>query len=174
MAEARVQIVDEHDQPIGGATKQEAFAKGLIRQIVRGLTEDGQGRLLLHKRAPHKKPNANLWDWLPSGHVDEGETYDQAIRRESEEELGIPNSLLVFTPIETYYTSREAEGLKLNNFSRVFKITIQPGAPAPRLDESEAVELRWFTVEELKEAVRNRPDEFAPSVHLLLPKYYTS
>jgi len=173
MTEARVQIVDEQDQPIGGATKKEAFAKGLIRRVVRGLTQDEHGRLLLHKRAPTKQPNPNLWDWLPSGHVDEGETYDQAIRRESEEELGIPRDEISFEPIETYYTSRQAGDFLLNSFSRVYKISIKTDKPI-QLDTSEATELRWFTPKELANALKNEPEKFAPSVALLLSKYYKS
>ncbi len=171
MAEARIQIVDEHDRPLGGATKSEAFAKGLIRRVVRGLAEDAEGRLLLNKRSPQKQPNPNLWDWLPSGHVDEGESYDQAIRRESEEELGINSTLIHFVPIETYYTSRTSGDMLLNNFSRVYKLTLPAGADI-RLDESEATEFRWFTLSELAQALADNPDLFAPSVQLLFPKYY--
>lgn len=170
MADALVQIVDEQDRPIRGATKQEAFQKGLIRRIVRGITEDEQGRLLLHKRTPHKQPNPNLWDWLPSGHVDQGETYDEAIRRESEEELGLRDGI-TYIPIETYYTSRTTGDLILNNFSRVYKITVHSTAPI-RLDETEATEMRWFTVKELSDLLKGNGEQFAPSVHLLFPKYY--
>ena len=167
----RVQIVDSHDKPIGGATKKEAFEKGLIRRIVRGITQDETRRLLLHKRAPHKQPNPNKWDWLPSGHVDEGEDYEQALNRETEEELGIGRDAFQFTPIESYYSSREAHGLKLNSFNRVYEITVSSTAPI-RLDTSEATELRWFTVAELANNIRENPDQYAPSVLLLFPKYY--
>lgn len=171
MSEPLVQIVDEQDQPVGGATKQEAFARGLVRRVVRGMTEDEFGRLLLHKRAPHKVPYPNLWDWLPSGHVDEDETYDQAMHREAEEELGIPSSMITLSAIETYYSSVTANGIKSSSFSRVYKVTLTAKAPI-RLDESEATELRWFTIKELAEALAQSPDHFAPGVQRLFPKYY--
>jgi len=173
MAETRIQIVDEHDNPIAGATKQEAFAKGLIRQIVRGITEDEQGRLLLHKRAPHKQPNPNLWDWLPSGHVDEGELYDNAIRRESEEELGIPSDHMVFTPLEVYYSSRKTGDFTLNNFGHVYRIGLRSNEHI-LLDKTESTEFRWFTPQEVAQALQEHPEQFSPGVHLLFPKYYQS
>lgn len=171
MREVHVQIVDEQDRPIGGASKQEALQRGLIRRIVRGITEDELGRILLHKRAPHKQSHPNVWDWLPSGHVDLGESYEQAIMREAEEELGIPASMFTCTELETYYSSRTIGDIVNSSFSCVYKISLPSTAPI-RLDTSEATELHWFTVPELAALIKKSPDQFAPGVIRLFPAYY--
>jgi isopentenyldiphosphate isomerase len=87
--------------------------------------------------------------------------------------LGIPRDEISFEPIETYYTSRQAGDFLLNSFSRVYKISIKTDKPI-QLDTSEATELRWFTPKELANALKNEPEKFAPSVALLLSKYYKS
>lgn len=52
-----------------------------------GVLIDGQGRFLLTSR-PHGKVYAGYWEF-PGGKVEGGETVEQALRRELQEELGI-------------------------------------------------------------------------------------
>lgn len=47
-----------------------------------------QGRLLLGKRSAHRTAYPGVWD-LPGGHVEAGETAEQALVRELGEELGV-------------------------------------------------------------------------------------
>jgi len=51
---------------------------------------DGQ-RLLLQKRSESKHVQPGKWDTSVGGHVDPGETFDQAARREMAEEIGLAN-----------------------------------------------------------------------------------
>ena len=44
--------------------------------------------IMLAKRGPHRKAYAGLWSF-PGGHVEEGESLSQALRRELQEEIGI-------------------------------------------------------------------------------------
>jgi mutator protein MutT len=48
----------------------------------------GQGRLLLGKRSARREAYPGVWD-LPGGHVEAGETAEQALARELREELGV-------------------------------------------------------------------------------------
>ena len=50
MGRKLIQIVDEHDQPVGAASMDEAQTKGLWHRIVRVMVEDGQGHVLLQLR----------------------------------------------------------------------------------------------------------------------------
>jgi 8-oxo-dGTP diphosphatase len=52
-----------------------------------GVLIDGQGRFLLTSR-PQGKVYAGYWEF-PGGKVEDGETVEQALRRELQEELGI-------------------------------------------------------------------------------------
>jgi mutator protein MutT len=58
-----------------------------LRHIVNGLLMRG-GRVLLARRAPHRKAYPDRWSF-PGGHVETGETQDEALIRECREEIRI-------------------------------------------------------------------------------------
>src|ERR1700687_5649359 len=58
---------------------------------------DADGRVLLAQR-PAGKPMAGLWEF-PGGKVDPGETPEQALVRELQEELGIETATSCLAPI---------------------------------------------------------------------------
>lgn len=82
-------VVDADDQVIGQATRAEVHARKLFHRAVHILVFDSQNRLYLQKRSLLKDTCAGLYSTSCAGHVDAGETYDQAAVRELGEELGI-------------------------------------------------------------------------------------
>lgn len=62
-------------------------ATALMRQVVCAVIQDSSGRLLLARRAP-KQHLEGFWE-LPGGKVEPGESLQQALQRELEEELGL-------------------------------------------------------------------------------------
>jgi isopentenyl-diphosphate delta-isomerase type 1 len=85
--------VDENDAVIGPRTRGELHRLGLRHRAVHILVFNAQGDLFLQKRSANKDINPNLWDTSAAGHVDRGESYDEAARRELMEELGIDGTL---------------------------------------------------------------------------------
>jgi isopentenyldiphosphate isomerase len=78
--------VDMHDRPTGRqVTKQEAHDNKLLHRCVAIYVFDEQGRLYVQV---HKK-SGGLLDNSVGGHVDAGEDYPTAAKREGEEELGL-------------------------------------------------------------------------------------
>ena len=61
----------------------------LIHQVVHVLVLNGKGGLFLQKRAMSKSVAPGKWDTSVGGHVSSGETIEEALTREMEEELGI-------------------------------------------------------------------------------------
>ena len=81
--------VDENDQVISTRSRDELHRLGLRHRAVHILVFNARGDLFLQKRSASKDINPNLWDTSAAGHVDLGESYDEAARRELSEELGI-------------------------------------------------------------------------------------
>lgn len=111
-----------------------------------GLVVDGAGAVLLARRAG--EPKQGLWD-LPGGFIDEGETGEEALRRELREEAGVdvePGAFVGALP-DRYGD----EGPWTINL--YWEARIVSGEPAPADD---VVELAWFPRKELPPR-----DEFA-------------
>jgi len=167
MAE-KIQIVDENDEPIGGSTRQEAWANGSYYRLVQIVLRDEDGNFLLQKRSSLKALFPNCWTNAASGHVDEGETYEISAPRELAEEIGVE------VPLEfvgKFLVQKRMDDKIINQFNGVFegkvahdtKFTIQP---------LEVSEVRWFTPEELKEKIATSPSEFTPAMVQAVNEFY--
>lgn len=86
-------VVDEQDHPLRRATRREIHEQGLFHRAVHILVFNKHGDLLLQKRSVLKDTHPGLWDSSAAGHVDSGETYEQAAHRELAEELGISDPI---------------------------------------------------------------------------------
>jgi isopentenyl-diphosphate delta-isomerase type 1 len=170
MPDPAIQVVDENDQPIGSASKQEIWEKGLTHRIIRVMIEDEHGRALLQKRAPTKQPYPGRWDHSVAGHVDVGEDYETAARREINEELGIVAKDL--EELGSFRSNATFEWRKLNRFNRVYRLRLDSHIQF-RLDPEEATEARWFELDELKQLVKDKPEEFSYGFPLVLERYYS-
>jgi len=82
-------IVDENDRAIGTKTREEAHVNNLRHRAVHLLIFNQAGELFLQKRSLWKDKNPGLWDSSAAGHVDAGESYEEAAVREIGEELGV-------------------------------------------------------------------------------------
>ena len=92
------------------------------------------GMLLLGRRAPHRS-YPDCWE-LIGGHVEPGETIEQTLVREVEEETGV-------TPVQFAKLSLlRAEGIELH----IYRVDAWSGG-SPTLYGDEHVELRWFAVD---------------------------
>jgi 8-oxo-dGTP diphosphatase len=111
-----------------------------MRNIVNALFVR-QGTVLLARRSPHRRAYSNLWSF-PGGHVEEGETFSEALARELREEVGvIPTS---YTPLEPINDpNSEATDPVIYH---VYAVTAWDGGE-PTMINTEHTELVWFTPE---------------------------
>lgn len=128
-------VVDENDREIGTAPRWQVHAEGLRHRAVHILVFDGRGRLYLQRRSTAKDTHPLKWTTSASGHVDPGETYQQAATRELKEELGLE---LKLRPVGRIAAGPVTE----NEFTEVYwaRAAIEP-VPEP----SEIIEGRFFT-----------------------------
>ena len=85
----RFDVVDEQDRVIGVESRGVVHATGLRHRAIHIFVFNGRGELFLQKRSPWKDKHPGKWDSSAAGHLDSGEEYAAAARRELREELDI-------------------------------------------------------------------------------------
>lgn len=82
-------VVDAQDQVLRQATRGEVHRERLLHRAVHVFAINPRGDVLLQQRSLLKDAHPGVWDSSVSGHLDAGESYEQAAVRELEEEMGI-------------------------------------------------------------------------------------
>ena len=110
------------------------------------------GKLVLQKIAYTKKTDAGKWSFSAGGHVDAGENYEQAALRELQEEMGVVAQLDSY--IGCIRKKRENRpGAFFHGFKVFSDAIIIP-------DEKEVAESQEFTIDEVKEMIKENPNQF--------------
>jgi len=84
--EEPVNVYDPQGRAVGALPREQAKRSRLAVGAVNVLLVSTRGDVLLQRR-PDDKENGGRWDKTVGGHVDEGETFDEAAVREAGEEL---------------------------------------------------------------------------------------
>jgi isopentenyl-diphosphate delta-isomerase len=152
-------VVNNRDEVVGKALRRDVHANGWWHRAVHVLVFDHAGRVFLQKRSMKKDLSPGLWDSSCSGHLDSGEDYDAAAMRELGEEIGV----FVKTPPARWFRIEACVETGWE-FVWVYRLT-HDGPFVLHPDEIETGS--WFTVEEVSRWMKERPNEFCPSIRLL-------
>ena len=111
-AEEMFPIVDEEGNITGAATRGECHSGSmLLHPVVHLHVFNSRGEIYLQRRPMWKDIQPGRWDTAVGGHIDLGESVQQALVRETAEELGIDLTQLQVEPMGHYVfqSSRERE-----------------------------------------------------------------
>ena len=135
-------LVNEAGETIGKASRQECHSGSkLLHPVVHLHIFNEAGDIFLQKRAMTKDIQPGKWDTSVGGHIDYGETVEEALKREVREELGITS----FEPV--YMTSYVFESTVEKELVNTFR-TVYTGKILPDTDELDGG--RFWTIEEVK------------------------
>ncbi len=147
-------VVDDSDAVLRQETRAIVHAKNLKHRAVHVLVFNKHREVFIQKRSLLKDTFPGAWDSSAAGHLNAGESYDDCVLRELNEELGIEveledvQQITVLPPSEK--TGWEFIGLY---------ITRHDGAL--RYPCSEVETGIWMTMDELELWVHKRPEDFA-------------
>jgi len=150
----KVVVVDKNDNAIGAMNRSEAVKQGKIVRIARVFLFNSKGELFLQKRGPNVD-FPNLWDQSVGGHVDEGEDYMTAARREMKEEIGIEGVEL--KKLAKYYTANKYIYGKFNRYNMLY--TAKSDSPV-NLDPDEVAGGEWISLSRLNQMIAREPEKF--------------
>lgn len=143
--EEKFPIVNEQGEVIGSATRGECHSGSkLLHPVVHLHVFNSKGDIYLQRRPDWKDIQPGKWDTAVGGHIDFGETPEEALQREVREELGITD--FVPEPIAKYVfeSQREKELVYVNR-------TTYDGEIRPSAEELDGG--RFWTIQEIREAM---------------------
>jgi 16S rRNA (adenine1518-N6/adenine1519-N6)-dimethyltransferase len=146
-------VVDEHDEVIGQATRGEVHSQGLLHRAVHVFVFNKRGDVLLQQRSMLKDAHPGVWDSSVSGHLDAGEAYETAAVRELAEEMGIDAKC---PPTEIARIAPSAatgwEHIRLYRYEHHGSIRF----PAAEIESA-----MWLPIPLLEAWIMARPEDFA-------------
>ena len=155
-------VVDENDRVIGKASRKECHSNPeLIHRGVFIAIFNSAGELLLQKRSMQKDLNPGKWVASSSGHVDSGDSYEKAAKRELFEELGIKKKLKFMFDFDNY-SKKQREKMKV--------VIIRYDGPF-KINPEEIEYVKFFKIEEIKNMIDKNKNDFTPGFLKFFEKY---
>ena len=140
-------LVDENCNVIGSATRRECHSGSmLLHPVVHLHVFSPDGELLLQKRSDDKDIQPGRWDTSVGGHVDLGETIEEALRREAGEELGLFG--FKAKPLQPYVFQSAVERELVNPF-----VAVVPKDYPFKFQREEISEIAFWTPEKISESL---------------------
>ncbi|MBN1793257.1 NUDIX domain-containing protein [Candidatus Woesearchaeota archaeon] len=159
-------VVDVDDNVVGKASKSEIYEKNLRHRIVHVLIYNDKGEMAIQLRSKKVSFCPHHWCTAVGGHVQSGETYEEAAMREYQEELGMTTRIEFFKK-DFYKGGGNKDGPKLEKFLTTFRTTFNgPFKPDPEVVER----VDFFPIEEMKQMAK-RGEKFHPELLFLLEKH---
>lgn len=137
--------IDENENDLGEVSVSRAHQEGLLHRISVVYLTNNENQILIQER------NDGRLDHSAAGHVDAGELYLEAAKRELEEELGVEGVEL--TKIGD--CSSKENGDKIKHKFRVFQCKTNPG----KLNPDEVEEVFWADPGEIWEDMKGDDDD---------------
>jgi isopentenyl-diphosphate delta-isomerase len=161
----RVIIVDMEDHETGTAPKLAAHVTGDLHRAVSVLLADGNGRVLLQRRALEKYHSPGLWTNTCCGHPRPGELTEAAAARRLIEEMGIRASI---DRVATFtYRAELDHGLIEHEVDHLF-VGRWSGKPNP--NPAEVAEWKWMNISALRQDLAANPRAYTAWLPLVLDR----
>tara|TARA_B100001769_G_C22086102_1_gene585488 strand:- start:204 stop:728 length:525 start_codon:yes stop_codon:yes gene_type:complete len=156
-------VVDALDRVTGIASRSHIHAKNLYHRAVHVFVFNTQGAVFVQKRSLNKDTAPGKWVSSCSGHLDAGEYYYEAARRELGEEINL------FSPqklsLVMVERPRPETGFEHVHLFRCYAEEIT------KLHPLEISQGQWIQPERLSRWISERPHDFAKSFIYLWNRY---
>ncbi len=151
-------VVDANDRVIGTAPRGRVHAENLWHRAIHILVFNARGEVFLQKRSAWKDKHPGKWDSSAAGHLDSGEDYEAAARRELSEELGLAAEEVALLPLDEI--GALAAGPETGwEFVRLYRVRHDGPFRWP------AEEIEWggfFPLPVVADWIAAHPEDFAP------------
>ncbi len=166
MIEEQVVLVSPEDSVLGVMEKLQAHQNGILHRAFSVFLFNDNGEMLLQKRAASKYHSPNQWTNACCSHPRLNETYLQAAKRRVQEELGI--EVEIQEKFWFIYKADVGENLWEHELDHVFTGKYNGNFT---LNKDEVSEVRYVTMEQLDDEMKENPKHFTPWFKIILKEY---
>lgn len=160
-------LVDQNDRELGSMEKMEAHVKGVLHRAFSVFVFNEKNELLLQRRAFGKYHSEGLWTNTCCSHPAPGESVNEAGKRRMKEEMGMeidPESLFSFI-----YRAELDKSLIEHELDHVL---VAFSDETPHLNPEEAIAYKWMTLEDLRNDIKQNPDQYTAWFKIILEEHY--
>ena len=158
-------VVNEKDEVVGRELRSVIYAaKRSDFRVVNVFLKNFEGRLWIPRRTATKKIFPLALDISAAGHVESGETYEEAMKREVMEELSIDTDTVHVKTLGI--ATPQADGTSA--FQKVYEIESDE---VPKFNTDDFVEYYWLTPREVVDRVAGG-DTSKDDLPKLVRKFY--
>lgn len=165
MSKEILEVVNEQNEVIGTATREEIHKKGLWHREVHVWVYKKSGEILLQQRGLRKDSNPGKFDVSVGGHLEVGCSYRETAIRELQEETGLkarPDELVFLAAFKKYSHGPCAQTGAINN---VFKEYYAYGFDGDTMhispEEGEVEDLIWIGIDEYINTSKEQRSNFS-------------
>ncbi len=164
MTDEYLDLVNSHDEVIGKKWRSLVYTEGLSNfRVVNAFLVNRQGQLWIPRRSLNKRLFPGGLDMSMGGHVESGETYEQAFQRELMEELNIKADES-FWKLLGHLTPQDG----VSAFMKVYEI---PANVTPQYNRNDFSESFWLSPAELIKRIE-AGESSKSDLPILIRKFY--
>lgn len=162
----KINIIDENGNIQGEEYRDVVHQKGLLHAEVHVWCVTPEHEVIFQHRAPNKETFPDLLDATAGGHVDLGETYEQAAVKELDEETGLKAdaSELVFLKSHLLKSHDPVTGLTNNCLRNVYLYKKLVDVSSLELEEGKAIGFESFSFDTLSSLSEEEKQKFIPDI----------
>jgi isopentenyldiphosphate isomerase len=151
-----ITIVNENDEIIGSGERGTTSEDNICRVSALWLT-NSHGEILIAKRHRNKFYHPGTWGPAVAGTVEVGESYEDNIIKEAEEELGLEN-------IKPKIGPKIRVGDMHSFFLQWYLLVADKNLNEFELQSDEVEGVDWISPEELEKQLKEQPEKFGPNM----------
>lgn len=160
-------IVDENDNIIGTEERKVIHEKGLLHREVHVWFVTPNNEIIFQHRSKTKDTLPDLLDISVAGHVEIGDSYEEAAVREVEEETGVKIKESDLRLIGKIRRDSEDKRTETNNsiFEKMFIFTYKGDISDLKIEKDEGIGFEVFTIKQLLNMNEAEKARFIPYIY---------
>jgi len=158
-------LVDEQDQVVGQMKRSQVYAQNLSNfRVINAFVVNAKGELWIPRRSASKKIFPLCLDMSVGGHVESGETYEETLRRETQEELNVDTDQLQVR----FLGHLSPQNDHVSAHMHVYELRMEE---APDYNKQDFIESFWLTPKAFFEKIE-QGDQAKSDLPKLIKKFY--